>query len=385
MTTTADTSSSAFTTAIDSLSTSVSDATSSVTGTLKGSTFTFSLAGGGEIFNVNIPQIQTINNLWKELNPPKVPTGTQLYGIGSSTISPLARGVINNSAISKNNSNLFHNCGFLNDIGLTGLAGSITGAVSSITSLINTIKYPKRYAAGSVIRISIAFLNQAANAIKNLLFKVFDFCPPFVAQLFSEARYYLGIITKYAKLAAKMIREAESLLSITTNLNQIVSLIKKMPAQILRVLKGCLNTFLGSVSQISTALQSIPNATKQASASNSFTQLNQNIKTTTDKVAAAAASSQSSSVATAQSGVTTPTGSTAGVISDTTINLISDAVTNATTGTTTDTATALSTHLAETYGTKETVQSSATAAVAFEQTIPVVPSTPYSQSSNSQA
>ena len=257
MTTTADTSSSAFTTAIDSLSTSVSDATSSVTGTLKGSTFTFSLAGGGEIFNVNIPQIQTINNLWKELNPPKVPTGTQLYGIGSSTISPLARGVINNSAISKNNSNLFHNCGFLNDIGLTGLAGSITGAVSSITSLINTIKYPKRYAAGSVIRISIAFLNQAANAIKNLLFKVFDFCPPFVAQLFSEARYYLGIITKYAKLAAKMIREAESLLSITTNLNQIVSLIKKMPAQILRVLKGCLNTFLGSVSQISNALQSI--------------------------------------------------------------------------------------------------------------------------------
>jgi len=385
MTTTADASSSAFTTAIDSLTTSVSDAASSVTGTLKGSTFTFSLAGGGDIFNVNIPQIKTIDNLWKELNPPKVPTGTQLFGQGSPTISPLARGVINNSAISKNNSNLFHNCGFLNDIGLNGLAGNITGAVSAITSLVNTLKYPKRYGAGSVIRISIAFLNQAANAIKNLLFKVFEFCPPFVAQLFSEARYYLGIITKYAKLASKMIREAESLLSITTNLNQIVNLIKKMPAQILRVLKGCLNTFLGSVSQISKALQSIPNATKQASASHAFTQLNQNIKTTTNKVATAAATSQSSSVATAQAGATTNTGSTAGAISDKTIALISDAVTNATTGTTTDVATALSTHLAETYGTTSTVQASATAAVAFEKPIPVVPISSYSQSSNSQA
>lgn len=269
---------------VDTLSSTISSAASSVgiSAVISGANIKFNLAGGGTILNVNIPQIQTFGAFIKEIQSPKVPFGQIQQVIDAASTSPLAKGNITNTAIGQSNQNLYHNCGFLNEL---GFASSIISSVTSITSIVNTIKKPKKYGRSAAIRIMFGQISKYVRLAVRAIVDVMAIDPTGIAStIFSQAKAVLRYISKELRYYSRLARNLATIAYITTNLNELVNYIKSIPARILSVIKNCVVTFLGSVNQITNAINAIPNITKEGSVGATLTTLKTNTISTVKQV-----------------------------------------------------------------------------------------------------
>lgn len=284
ITSTIDATNSIDTSSVDTLSSTISSAASSVgiSAIISGANINFNLAGGGTILNVNIPQIQTFGAFIKEIQSPKVPFGQIQQVIDAASTSPLAKGNITNSAIGQSNQNLYHNCGFLNEL---GFASSIISSVTSITSIVNTIKKPRKYGRSAAIRIMFGQISKLIRIGIRAIVDALAIDPTgIVSFLFSQAKAVLRYVSKELRYYSRLARDLATIAYITTNLNELVNYIKSIPARILSVIKNCIITFLGSVNQITNAINAIPNITQEGTVSATLTTLKTNTISTVNQV-----------------------------------------------------------------------------------------------------
>lgn len=279
----------------ESLSSTAQQTSQTVSNTLSGvfnyttSGFKIGIPGGGNILNVTIPQIQIFNNLVQELKPPNLPFGNLVWQDGAPTIPPMARGVVNGSIVNTTNNNLFHNCGFLTSLGFAGLTADVRSITSSITQIINTIKYPRKYGAAALIRFTMFSLSNYIRQAINLLLNAVNLdTTGFISQAFSEAKRVLRYIAAELRKAAKLVRDVAMISSIATNLNQILNYIKGLPKQIMAILQNCLLTFVGSVKQLASAVQTLPGVTNNSSATAAFKSVQQNTNAAANTVTSSA-------------------------------------------------------------------------------------------------
>jgi hypothetical protein len=249
----------------------MSDLTESISNTISNLAVTYSTgtlnvgSGGGSIVNVTIPGLQSYLNAFYELNPPTAPPGSYTYQPGTQSISPLARGVVNNSSISLNNSNLFHNCGFL---------ANINTDLSSIIASINAIRHPPKNALAIIIRFGIPNIMNIFRAALDAILKALNFDPSGeLSAAYSTLKYYLRKIARLLKLVAKLVALANAVISIQENLTALINYIKSLPAQIASIFQNCLNQFLGSVTQLVTNIQNIAGTSKNSTVSQSLSSI----------------------------------------------------------------------------------------------------------------
>jgi large-conductance mechanosensitive channel len=253
----------------DQAATTATETFNSINSTFNSNTGTFTLgSNGGNIFSINIPQVQEFNTLLKDLsnipdNPwiPKTPPNQQQpqNQQGSPTTPALARGAaINVSSIGAANANLFHGCGFINDI--TGpLISSITSSISSIKSIISLIKKPRKYGAGAAIRIIFGQLGKLIRQAINFIIKTLNLQPvPSLTAAFNEAKKVLRYIAKWLKWAKRIARDIAAFYTLATNLQQLMNYIKSLPARVLAIIRNCLNQFLGGITQLTNLIKTLP-------------------------------------------------------------------------------------------------------------------------------
>lgn len=273
----------------DNLTTTAKEAATTVGNSLglttqfTGSGVNFGLPGGGNILNVTLPKFDSLR---KELQPPNLPFGNLVWENGSPSIPPIARGVVTGSIIETTNKNLFHNCGFLMNLGFAGLTADIRSITNSITQIINTIKNPRKYGAAAIIRFTMFNLSAQIRKAINALIKAIGLTDPSgkISALFSQAKKVLSYVAGELRKAAKLARDIAMITSLATNLNQIINYIKSLPKQILAVLQNCFQQFLGSVNQLAKSVQSLPGVTNNKNTKTAFQSVSTNVNKTQSSI-----------------------------------------------------------------------------------------------------
>jgi hypothetical protein len=151
-----------------------------------------------------------------KLKPATPPEGQKQYTPGEPTLAPLARGIIENTAISQSNKNLAHVC----DIS-PGLKLEIVKLSMNVNNLMNTLRTELQAIWASTS--SSPFGNQVKVAVETLKSKIkviqkftkliqqnVSMLQQYVAQLEALVKYILTLPTRIAELLKKCLNEALS-------------------------------------------------------------------------------------------------------------------------------------------------------------------------------
>ena len=208
-------------------------------------------------YSVNLAKTEIINFRVVESKPPKPPTSQLQYVVDQQIIAPLARGVVNGTAIQMSNLNFSHVCDFRFIVGFsfTDLLG-IPNFVGLIGQAIKNAKLRAAAKIRSAIQQVIDFLRTALEALVNAV----GFDPSGqLSYFFSVGKDILYEINYYAKKIAQFIEDILVWVEVFKQISAIIAYIQSLPARIKAMVAACLTNFFGSVKNLVNQVTNLPN------------------------------------------------------------------------------------------------------------------------------
>lgn len=192
---------------------------------------------------------------------PKPPEGVVERAVGEPNTPRLYRGVVNDTMISRSNSNLSHACGFkfnLNinvDLGL----GTITAVKRLATALQRGIRDGKKGFA-NVVRAQMAKIVSTLRKGLDAIVKAVGIADitGTVSISFSLVKDLVSQLNSYLSQAADMVYNVGLALGVVQGIQEFINWISTLPEDLKNVFLGCLSNFTRSVQNLTNDLKALP-------------------------------------------------------------------------------------------------------------------------------
>jgi len=242
-------------TASDIAASSVNNASNIIYNTVTGAITSAENAFTTSFVNAAPTNISPVGAVF-ELKSPQLPNGGFFYTAGSQTTPGLSRGSLANASLATNNADLSHVCDFKFTFSL-GL--DLGGLINPIAALQNAVKNGKM-AAANAIRAAISQLQQGFRLIVTGILSALNLDPTGVASLsFSTAKYYVRLVTEAINRAAQIVYDVSLIVNLAKDLQQIITWIETLPAQLKAIVAHCLTNFKNSLNSTVNNIQSQTN------------------------------------------------------------------------------------------------------------------------------
>jgi hypothetical protein len=238
------------------LSSGLSNAASIITNTLSEAANGLSISTPSF---VNLPKSQVANNIISFVNAPQWPStwnGTFLT-VGNQTSPGLARGALTYTGVNITNTNLTHSCDFKFQFPNLGLNFGIVDPVAAIKKAIAKGKL----AAKMAIQMAMSAMNDAfRNAMKSLLAGLGLDATGQFSLAFSVSKGTLENVNNIINKILRYITLTSLVYNLLKDLQQLITYIQSLPAQIKAILQECLAKFTNS---LTTSIESAKSITSQ--------------------------------------------------------------------------------------------------------------------------
>jgi hypothetical protein len=270
-----------FTSIGGNITTGVSTAAGIISGTFTGAANNLGLSINTPSF-VNLPQSVIANNIITQTNAPQWPAswnGTFLT-VGNQTTSGLTRGALIYTGINVTNANLTHSCDFKFQFPNLGLNLSAIDPVAAVKKAIAKGKL----AAKAAIQMAMTVLNNTfRTAMKSLLAGLGLDATGLFSTSFSVAKGVLQNINEIVNKILRYVTTASTVYYLLQDLQQVITYISNLPAQIKNILQQCLanftnslNSSLSSAQGVASQLSNLNSAVSVASAQSASTKSDAN-------------------------------------------------------------------------------------------------------------
>ena len=205
---------------------------------------------------VNIAGTEIVNFRIVEKYAPRPPSNQSQYQAGQQSISPLARGIIEGTALQVANLNFSHVCDFrfvLNfNLGMVGIPDFI-GLIAQ------AIKNAKLRAA-AYVRTLVQRVVDAVRAVFDFIIKALTIDPTGEVSVYvSVGKDWLRKINYWAKKIAQFIEDVLVVVYIVKQIIELIQFILSLPDRIKALVRQCIANFLGSVKRLINQIVAIPN------------------------------------------------------------------------------------------------------------------------------
>jgi hypothetical protein len=205
---------------------------------------------------VNIAGTEIFNFRIVEKTPPKPPSSQSQYQVGQQSISPLARGILEGTALQMANLNFSHVCDFrfvlnfnLGMVGLPDFVGLIAQAIKNA-----------KLRAAAFVRTLVQRVVDAVRAVFDLIIKALTIDPTGEVSVYvSVGKDWLRKINYWAKKIAQFIEDVLVVVYIVKQIIELIQFILSLPDRIKALVRQCITNFLGSVKNLINQIVNIPN------------------------------------------------------------------------------------------------------------------------------
>lgn len=220
--------------------------------------------------------------------PPKAPA-MELIRVGKPT-TPTNAYSANGTILSLTNSDTVHACDFRFLIDFPNLG---IGVIQNPITLIEQAIKDSKNKAAALIRTLLAQVIDKFRLVLKGITAVLNLDPTGqIAKAVSLAREAIRTINYYSKKLAEVVSNAALVIALISEIKQVIEWIKSLPANILAMLQGCLNTFQGAVKNAVNQISLIPGQISN-SVEGAFQQLE---KSTSSAISQAQLAEQSANV-----------------------------------------------------------------------------------------
>ena len=205
---------------------------------------------------VNIAGTEIFNFRIVEKTPPKPPSSQSQYQVGQQSISPLARGILEGTALQMANLNFSHVCDFrfvlnfsLGMVGIPDFVGLIAQAIKNA-----------KLRAAAFVRTLVQRVVDAVRAVFDLIIKALTIDPTGEVSVYvSVGKDWLRKINYWAKKIAQFIEDVLVVVYIVKQIIELIQFILSLPDRIKALVRQCITNFLGSVKNLINQIVNIPN------------------------------------------------------------------------------------------------------------------------------
>ena len=206
-------------------------------------------------YTVNTGNFELLNLKVVETLPPNSPFASLMNKPGVQSTPSLARGNLNNSAISLLNGNLEHVCDFKFIFTINFSTFGLINPVEAITKALKNAKLKATNRLKSLLKDAAQLFRKAIDAIITAL----NFDPSgqlsFYFQLGKDA---IRKVNEAIEFVAEKVEEIAEWIFFAQQIIQLTKWLMSLPEKLKKLLATCLTNFTNSIKQIANTITSIP-------------------------------------------------------------------------------------------------------------------------------